>query len=147
MVISVIIVTFNRCAFLKKCLKSLIDQTVLPDEIIVVDNGSSDNTKQIIDEFINNRSVPINYIFKQRGGISSGRNSGLKHAIGDIVAFTDDDCLVCKDWIKNIKDAHIKYPQASAIGGRIENAYAQPLGAGIGSGRVRLGLGLGLERK
>ena len=75
--ISVIIPTFNRSSFLKRALVSVINQSISPNEIIVVDNGSTDNTKSMLKENFTN----IKYIFYPDKGVSKARNIGIKNFI------------------------------------------------------------------
>lgn len=89
--ISAIITTYNRYTLLKKALSSICNQSYRPKEIIVLDDGSTDNTKNIQKEFSN-----IRYIYKKNGGISRARNLAIKEAEHDWVAFLDDD----DEWIR-----------------------------------------------
>lgn len=92
MQISVIIPTYNRAEFLKDTILSLLNQTYKADEIIVVDDGSTDCTKKIVDGFKN-----IRYIYKENGGVSSARNLGIKKAKNSWLAFIDSDDRWHKD--------------------------------------------------
>jgi glycosyltransferase involved in cell wall biosynthesis len=116
--ISVVIVTRNRVYKLKRCISSLIRNTIKPDELLIIDNNSTDMTQteilEISKKYIRHN---IKYFRETRIGISYARNKGLYKAQGDIIAFTDDDCIVKEDWIRNIISAHAEYPDAIAIGG------------------------------
>ena len=81
---------------LKSCLNSLVTQTKKSDEVIVVDNSSNDNTKNVVINF--NKQLPIRYIFEPRIGIPIARNTGIKNAKYDIIAFIDDDCVADKNF-------------------------------------------------
>lgn len=87
MKISVIIPTYNRANHLQQALHSVIRQTAQPDEIIIVDDGSNDNTKTIVNDFPSN----VKYLYQNNNGVSSARNSGIKQATGDFIAFLDSD--------------------------------------------------------
>ena len=100
MKISVIIATRNRADMLKNCLNFLADQIKKPDEVIVIDNNSKDSTKKVVSNF--NKKLPIKYIFEPKVGIPIARNTGIKNARYDIIAFIDDDCVVDKGWVKNL---------------------------------------------
>ena len=120
--ISVVIVTRNRIHKLKRCIFSLLGSTVKPDEILIIDNNSTDTTQVEATEISKKyKRYNIKYFKEKRVGISYARNIGLVKAKSDIIAFTDDDCVVDKDWIKNIILAHSKYPDAIAIGGNTLN--------------------------
>jgi len=84
--ITVVIPTYNRYDFLKRAVASVISQTYKVKEIIVVDDGSSDSTSQILQDFPN-----IKYIFQKNSGVSSARNLGIKNASSDWIAFLDSD--------------------------------------------------------
>lgn len=88
--VSVIIPTYNRASTIKEALLSIFGQTYLDFEIIVVDDGSTDNTCQIISE-LGNQSGKVQYIYQDNRGRSSARNLGVSAAQGDYVAFLDSD--------------------------------------------------------
>ena len=85
MKISVVIPTFNRASFLTKAIQSIQNQTLRADEIIVVDDGSTDNTKEIL------LDMDITYIHQENKGVSSARNSGVEKARNEWIAFLDSD--------------------------------------------------------
>lgn len=120
--ISVIICTYNRNEYLEKALNSLISQDFPPHEfeIIVVDNNSTDNTKQAIDEVKKSSPVKINYVLEKRQGLSHARNRGIREASGRIVAFIDDDAVAEKNWLKEIvatfEDVN---PVPGCVGGKV----------------------------
>lgn len=124
--ISVIIITYNRAKLLNECLASLIKQTVMPDELIIVDGGSSDGTYQIVNNY-RNKFVSLKYVVSETKGIAIQRNLGIKTATGDLIAFIDDDCIPVNDWIKLMCEYHEMHPECGAIGGNIlnknENSY------------------------
>jgi glycosyltransferase involved in cell wall biosynthesis len=100
--ISVIIPTFNRAEFLKEAIQSVLDQnyfrgldTARLFEIIVVDDGSTDNTGETVHSF----ECDIRYIYQKNRGVSAARNAGLQHARGDFIAFLDSDDLWKRDKI------------------------------------------------
>lgn len=87
--VSVVIPTYNRAATIRTSIQSILDQTWQNFEIIVVDDGSTDNTRQIIDEYEDNR---IRYIcLEQNSGASHARNIGIGLAVSDFIAFLDSD--------------------------------------------------------
>jgi glycosyltransferase involved in cell wall biosynthesis len=93
--ISLIVCTKNRSVSLQKTLRS-IDQLEVQSaeiEIIVVDNDSSDNTKYIIEGFINESKLPAKYVFCKEAGLGNARNCGLKNSSSSWIVFSDDDCL------------------------------------------------------
>lgn len=96
MKISIIIPAYNASKYIRRCVLSLINQTYKNIEIIVVNDGSKDNTSLMLKEF------DIKLINKENGGVSSARNCGLKVASGDYITFVDSDDYVDKDYILNI---------------------------------------------
>jgi glycosyltransferase involved in cell wall biosynthesis len=89
--VSVIIPTYNHAEFLSKCLQTIVEQTYMNWEAIVVNNFSEDNTIEIVESFNDSRIRLIN--FKNHGIIAAARNRGIIDASGDFIAFLDSD-----DW-------------------------------------------------
>lgn len=92
----------------------------LPWELIIVDNNSSDNTKEIIDEFINKSNLNVKYVVERHQGLSHARNIGIQESSGNIIAFTDDDCIVDQHWITSISKEFQSDESIAGIGGRVE---------------------------
>jgi glycosyltransferase involved in cell wall biosynthesis len=92
-VISVVIPTWNRAQFIAPTIDSVLRQTYAQYEVIVVDDGSTDNTAEILAAYRDK----IIYILKQNGGVSSARNAGIQAARGRYIAFVDDDDLWLPD--------------------------------------------------
>ncbi|MEM3088783.1 MAG: glycosyltransferase [Candidatus Bathyarchaeia archaeon] len=132
--VSVIVVTLNRRKHLKKCLDSLfnLDYPESKFEVIVVDGGSEDGTREMVC-----REFPkVNLIIEKRKGIVYGRNTGWKHAKGTIVAYTDDDCIVDRFWLRNLVSG-FKSMEIKGVGGPLfylnprlnpERFYGTPVG-------------------
>lgn len=93
--ISVIMLTYNREKLVSRAIESILLQTYKNFEFIVVDNGSSDNSGKIADEYAE-KDNRIRVIHRERGNIGSGRNTGLDAAGGDYITFIDDD-----DWVES----------------------------------------------
>lgn len=110
--ISVVIITRNRCKDLKECLNSIFDMNVTPNEVIVVDNLSTDGTEKIKEFY------PIKFISIKERGMTKARNMGISVAQGDVVAFVDDDVIVDKNWLKYLIEAHEK-DGIYGVGGRV----------------------------
>jgi glycosyltransferase involved in cell wall biosynthesis len=85
--ISVIIPTFNRAQFVKKAINSVLNQTFQDVEIVVVDDGSTDNTKDIINSY----GEQVRYIYQENKGAASSRNTGIEASKGEYIAFLDSD--------------------------------------------------------
>lgn len=108
--ISVIVPVYNSEVTITSCLKALKQQSLSPLEIIVVDDGSVDRTVELAKEWA---VVVYN---THRKGASGARNTGAYAAKGDILAFTDSDCVPPKDWLKNITSVFSDIT-VSAVGG------------------------------
>ena len=85
--VSIVIPTYNCERFIARAIDSALNQTYKAWEIIVVDDGSTDNTKQILQPYMDK----IRYFFKENGGVSTARNIGIKEAKGEFIAFLDAD--------------------------------------------------------
>lgn len=99
---SIIIPTFNRSVSLKTTIKSLLNLNSLPldYEIIVVDNGSTDGTKQLVESFIGLNSQPrIRYYYEPIPGSLSARHKGALESLEDILIFVDDDIVADPEWL------------------------------------------------
>ncbi len=105
--ISVIIPVYNMQQYLKQCIDSVINQTYKNLEIILVDDGSTDDSPNICDEYAlkDNR---IKVIHKQNSGVSSARNAGLDIAKGDYIGFVDSDDFISSDMYETLYNAIIK---------------------------------------
>ncbi|QOP40872.1 glycosyltransferase [Sulfurimonas marina] len=99
--ITVVIPTYNRYNFLKRAITSVLEQTYQPKEIIVVDDGSADETSQIKNDF-----PQIKYIYQKNQGVSSARNTGIKNAKCEWIAFLDSDDLFVKEKLQRQVDFH-----------------------------------------
>lgn len=95
--VSVIVPVYNVEQYVEKCLETLVNQTLQEIEIIVVNDGSTDNSKQIVEKVRNQFPEKIVYVEKENGGLSDARNYGIPHAKGEYIAFLDSDDYVEKD--------------------------------------------------
>ncbi|MEW6536569.1 MAG: glycosyltransferase family 2 protein [Candidatus Auribacterota bacterium] len=110
--ISVIIPAYNRGKFIEECLKSVFTQTVQPDEIIVVDDGSKDNTPEIIKK-LQKQHPTLRYIHQPNAGSAVARSTGLLASNNDIIAFLDSDDLWEPLHLEESLKALEIYPEAS----------------------------------
>lgn len=92
--VSVIIPVYNVEEYIRKCLDSLVNQTLKDIEIIVVNDGSPDNSQEIIDEYVEKYPKKIKSFIKENGGQGSARNFGLEHATGEYIGYVDSDDYV-----------------------------------------------------
>jgi glycosyltransferase involved in cell wall biosynthesis len=119
--ITVVISTFNRCEMLPAAIESVLTQQAsgLSYELIVVDNNSTDSTKQVVHSFISQGHPNLKYVFEPKQGLSYGRNAGITNARGAIVVFFDDDVRAHPDWLSNIKRAFDLYTEIDCVAGKI----------------------------
>lgn len=107
---SIVIPVYNKAPFVGETLQSLVDQTKLPDEIIIVDDRSSDNSLQKVREFFADRptvskTVRIKIIeLKENRGVGYARNRGFSETSGDLIMFLDADDLFAPDLIQTVED-------------------------------------------
>jgi glycosyltransferase involved in cell wall biosynthesis len=101
--VSIIIPTYNRAYILGETLESVLSQTYGNYEAIVIDDGSSDNTRELVDSFIQ-RDTRIKYVKQNNAGVSAARNHGMRIAQGEYLAFLDSDDL-WKPWKLSIQVA------------------------------------------
>lgn len=95
--ISVIIPVYNTEKYIEKCLKSLANQKMQDFEVVIVNDGSTDNSKEIITKCIKNKLVKnVTYLEKENGGLSDARNYGVQNAKGKYICFLDSD-----DYLEN----------------------------------------------
>ncbi|HET9986307.1 MAG TPA: glycosyltransferase [Longimicrobiales bacterium] len=121
--ISVVLCTRDRCQSLRRTLASFTRQVVpagLVWELVLVDNGSTDATADVIAEF--GGRLPIRCVLEPQPGASRARNAGIRASRGDIVAFTDDDCLPDPDWLERLWLEFRAEPELAGLGGRVELA-------------------------
>ena len=88
-------------------------------EVIVVDNNSTDETKQVVDSFVRRGHSNLRYVFEGRQGLSYARNAAIAVAGSPLVAFTDDDIRVAPDWVSTIKRVFDEHPEAAWVGGKV----------------------------
>ena len=101
--VSVVVSTRNRADVLGNCLRALAaNRATVSFEIIVVDNGSTDGTREVVRAVAETCEFPLHYVWEPRRGVSHGRNAGIARATGRIVAFTDDDIQVAADWVERV---------------------------------------------
>lgn len=102
MQITVVIPTYNRYTLLHRAINSVLSQTYKPSEIIVVDDGSTDNTSEIQNDFSS-----VKYIYQKNSGVSAARNRGIKSATTEWIAFLDSD----DRWFPSKLEEQVKFHQ------------------------------------
>lgn len=99
--ISVVVPIYNVEKYLKKCIDSVLSQTYSNIEIILVDDGSTDNSPTICDEYAK-KDDRIRVIHKCNGGLSDARNVGMDYATGDLLSFIDSDDYIAEDMLETL---------------------------------------------
>jgi glycosyltransferase involved in cell wall biosynthesis len=116
--VSVIVPVKNGAAHIGELLNSLVhvdyDRDML--EIIVVDGNSTDNTREIVSQY------PVKLLLEERPGLNAARNTGIKNSSGEIVAFTDADCIIPENWVSKIVD-NFRDSQVGWVGGNVVGYY------------------------
>lgn len=120
LVVSVVICTWNRSRLLRQTLQEMVLLRI-PDgviwEILVVDNGSSDDTARVVASFADR--LPVRWLFEPRAGKSYAANTALAEVRGDLLIWTDDDVLVSPDWVAQYVRATRELPEVSFFAGAI----------------------------
>jgi glycosyltransferase involved in cell wall biosynthesis len=125
--VSVVISTRNRADLLRNCLRRLAaNHATASFEMIVVDNGSTDGTREVVEALAPECAVPLHYIWEPRQGVSYGRNAGIARAVGRIIAFTDDDIEVAANWVERVHRLFEQHPDVDCIGGLVLPIWSEP---------------------
>src|SRR5581483_7648961 len=95
--ISVVIPTHNRALLLQRALRSVVAQSRPPDEILVVDDGSTDDTAEVVRRF-----ESVTYLHQENAGASAARNHGVSVACGDFIAFLDSDDVWFPEYLERM---------------------------------------------
>lgn len=122
--ISLVIPTHNRIKSLQRLLKSIEDLHLEPDEVIIVNDGSVDQTQYLLKnwEIINHNFIPVIFNSPNSQGPGAARNIGIQLASSDAIAFTDDDCVLHPSWISSImKSRYWERREIAGIGGKVFN--------------------------
>ncbi|MDR2748991.1 MAG: glycosyltransferase [Bifidobacteriaceae bacterium] len=126
--VSIIIPVFNEEDVIANCLRACLQQKVLPKEIIVVNNNSTDNTEHIVEHFVasHKKGSLVKTITHKEQGLIGTRNKGFSVAKGDIYARIDADTYIRGDWVKNLQEAFVD-PEIMGVSGPVLY-YDMPFG-------------------
>ncbi len=116
---SVIVPSYNRREEIVELLESFrrLDFPAARCELIIADDGSTDDTAAVVEQFRKDFPFPLKFYRQENKGPGAARNMGMEKASGDFFIFVDSDCTVREDWLKNI-DRELQVQQADAFGGR-----------------------------
>lgn len=118
--ISIIIAVYNREKYLRECLDSVFAQKFKDFEVILVNDGSTDNSEMIIEEYKKKYQDKVIYLKKENGGVSSARNLALDHAKSKYVTFLDSDDYVSDDYLSVLFEAAEKYQSEMVVSGQFK---------------------------
>ncbi|MFC2141382.1 glycosyltransferase [Acidobacteriota bacterium] len=119
--VTVIICTYNEEKELSKCLNSIQNQDYGELELIIVDDASVDGTSDCIERFRDRTNLNTIVLTNDVNlGVAGSRNAGIQYASGDIIAFTDADCIADKSWISELVRGY-RQEDVAAVGGSIKN--------------------------
>lgn len=115
---SIVIPTYNRCNNLKKCIISIAKQNFDKSkyEIIIIDDGSDDNTKDVVKYLKKKYKINLKYIYQINGGPARARNLGIKNSKGRYILFTGDDCILDKNCLRFHNEIHNKKSKCIVLG-------------------------------
>ncbi len=120
--ISVIVTAYNQAEKLENCLDSILAAS-LPTgwrrELIVVDNNSTDQTAEVVEQVRRRAPREVSYLTERRQGKCFALNTGVRAARGEIIAFTDQDCLASPVWLLGMVDEFAQDPELGGVGGRV----------------------------
>jgi glycosyltransferase involved in cell wall biosynthesis len=122
--VSIVIPTFNRAGMVSRCIKNLLELDYPSEEfeIIIIDDGSRDDTGSVLSNILNLGNVKVKYLRnEQNQGAGASRNMGFRQSTGDLIACLDDDCLVERSWLRDFVETFNKFSFASAVGGSVIN--------------------------
>jgi glycosyltransferase involved in cell wall biosynthesis len=123
MKLSIVIASYNRAESLLQFLRELSHQ-IVPEgvewEVVIVDNNSADGTKSALAPLVEQNPLRYKYLLESRQGKSIALNSGLLAATGEILVFTDDDCIPDPKWLATIAKEFAADPALGVLGGRVE---------------------------
>lgn len=111
--VTVVIPVYNGEKTLRQCLESVLHQTYKNYEIIVVDNNSTDETRRVVKNFYHKK---LRYIFEEHKSRGAARNAGILVAMGEIIAMTDADCIVPKNWLEELIKPILHESESAVMG-------------------------------
>mgnify|MGYP006266494155 CR=1 FL=1 len=137
---SLVICTRNRARSLETCLGRFLAGNkghAAELEVLIVDNGSSDDTRAVVERLAGASSLRVVYLREDRAGKSRALNLGVRTARGEVVLCTDDDCIPADDWVQRCLAEFEADPELGLIGGRVELADPDDAPVALSLGRER----------
>lgn len=115
--ISVVICTHNRDSYLGSALDSILNQEFDDFEVVVVDNASTDRTREVVESRMPHPR--LRYVYEETLGLNVARNRGAEETTGPIIAYFDDDALAPPQWLSCLHSAYQTYPKLGVAGGKV----------------------------
>jgi hypothetical protein len=124
--LSLCVVTRDRPQWLAALLHTVAAQRRLPDELVIVDNSPVGSAAPVADSFSDR--LPVRYVAQIEGRLGALRNRAVQESCGEIVCFTDDDCLLDPGWLGHVERSFLRDARIGAVGGRVRH-YSESGGA------------------
>ena len=121
---SISIPTLNRAEVLSHLLLSILNQSVYPKEVVIVDDSKNDETKNLVKRMqkdFSRKNIELKYLRGKGQGVTQARNAGIANSTGEIHCSLDDDVILQKDYIKEILKVYEAYPDVSGVAGHVIN--------------------------
>ncbi len=112
---SVVVVTKDRPELIDRLLESLARQSLAPDEVLVVDNNSTASYAEVLHKYRDR--LPLRSVVETTPGIAAARNRGIRESAGEIILFTDDDCVADPLWVESLVKPFYRDPNIGVVGG------------------------------
>jgi glycosyltransferase involved in cell wall biosynthesis len=119
--ISIILPLYNKAIYIKDVLNSILSQSFTDFEVIVIDDGSTDESAQIVESFVDDR---IHLFKKENGGVSSARNYGLNKCIGDLIYYLDGDDLMDPQALSTLYNLYLSHSDCDVFAGNFLQVYS-----------------------
>lgn len=140
LLISIIVPVYNVAPYLERCVSSLLGQSYEHFEVILVNDGSTDESQAICERFARS-DARVHLVVKENGGLASARNVGMGYAAGDYIGFVDGDDWVRPDMLQRLADIArtvrpdmIRFGYQKMLGGKVTGTYALPYPEGLCEG-------------
>jgi glycosyltransferase involved in cell wall biosynthesis len=121
---SFIVCTRNRTVAVQACIRSIeaacLSHPTFATELVVVDNGSTDDTAQVLARLAASAALPVTIVSEPRRGLAAARNAGVEHARGRIFVFTDDDCTVDRSYLRDLERHYRSGERLMIRGGSVD---------------------------
>lgn len=133
MLLTIFTPSYNRASLLERLYAAIKVQSFKDFEWLIVDDGSTDNTHDVVQKFVEEGIVPIKYVFKRNGGKHRAINEGVKHAKGELFFIVDSDDMLPPDALKQVAEVYQQIKDDRDFGG-VAGVDAYPDGRIVGSG-------------